>query len=64
MSKDNCKQVGIILERIVGSNEREVFVDQVSDLSSTKETVLFLGFLFLQTDLAFEDGIMDDSVQW
>ena len=64
MSKDNCKQVGIILERIVGSSEREILVDQVSDLSSTKETVLFLGFLFLQTDLSFEEGIMDDSVQW
>ena len=50
--------VGIVL----GSSDPEVLVDQVSDLSSTKETVLFLGFLFLQTDLSFELGIMDDSV--
>ena len=53
----------MILDRIVGSSDPEVLVDQVSDLSSTKETVLFLGFLFLQTDLSFEAGIMDDSVQ-
>ena len=63
ISKNKCKQVGIILDRIVGSSDAEVLVDQVSDLSSTKETVLFLGFLFLQTDLSFELGIVDDSVQ-
>ena len=40
-----------------------VLVDQVSDLSSTKETVLFWGFWFLLTDLSFELDIMDDSVQ-
>ena len=60
ISKNNCKQVGIILDRIVGSSDPELLVDQVSDLSSTKETVLFLGFLFLQTDLSLELGIMDD----
>ena len=41
----------------------EVIVDQVSNLSAAKETVLFLGFLFLQTDSPFELGIMDDFVQ-
>ena len=35
-------------------SDPEVFEDQVSDLSSTKETVLFWGFLFLQTDPSFE----------
>ena len=64
MSKSNCKQIGIILDRIVGSNDPEVLVDQVSDLSSAKETVLFSGFLFLQTDLSLEVRIMDDSVQY
>ena len=46
-----------------GSSDPEVLVDQVSDLSSTKETVPFWGFLLLQTDLSFELSIMDDSVQ-
>ena len=63
MSKNNSKQVGIILDRIVGTSDPEVLVDKVSDLSFAKETVLFLGFLFLQTDLFREAGIMDDSVQ-
>ena len=53
----------IILDRIAGSNDPEVLVDQVSALFSTKETVLFLGFLFLQTDLSSEMGVVDDSVQ-
>ena len=33
----------LILDRIVGPSNPEVLVDQVSDLSSTKETVVFLG---------------------
>ena len=45
------------------SSDPEVIVDQVRNLSSAKETVFFLGFLFLQTDLSFELGIMDGSVQ-
>ena len=51
-----------ILSRIV-SSDLELFVDQVGNLSTSKETVLFLGFLFLQTDFHFEMGIMDDLVQ-
>ena len=47
----------------MGSSDPEVFVDQVSNLSSAKETVLLLGLLFLQTDSSFEVRIMDDSVQ-
>ena len=47
----------------MGSSDPEVLVDQVSDLSSAKETVLFLGLLFLQTDSSFEVRIMDDFVQ-
>ena len=54
-----CEKVGIILDRIVGSSDPEVIVDEVSDLSSSKETVLF----FPQTDPSFEVGIIDDSVQ-
>ena len=34
----------------MGSSDPEVIVDQVGNLSTSKETVLFLGFLFLQTD--------------
>ena len=44
-------------------SDPEVIVDQVSNLSGSKETVLLLGLLFLQTDSSFEMGIMDDFVQ-
>ena len=33
-SKSDCKKIGITLDRIVGSCDPEVLVDQVSDLSS------------------------------
>ena len=46
----NSEHVGVVFDRIVGSSDPEVLVDQVSNLSSSKETVLFLGLLFLQTD--------------
>ena len=41
-------------------SDPEVIVDQVGNLSAAKESVLFLGLLFLQTDSPFELGIMDD----
>ena len=44
-------------------SDPEVIVDQVGNLSTSKETVLLLGLLFLQTDSSFEMGIMDDFVQ-
>ena len=44
-------------------SDPEVIVDQVSNQSSAKETVLLLGLLFLQTDSSFEVGITDDFVQ-
>ena len=53
----------LIFYRIMAPNEREVIVDQVGNMSTSKEKVLFLGFLFLQTDFPFEMGIMDDLVQ-
>ena len=49
MSKSNSKWVGIILDRTIGSSDPEVLVDQVSDLSSTKEMVLFF-WLFVCLD--------------
>ena len=45
------------------SSDPEVIVDQVGNLSATEETVLLLGFLFLQTDSSIEVRIMDDFVQ-
>ena len=48
------KHVGVVFDRIVGSYDPELFVDQVGNLSTSKETVLFLGLLFLQTDFPFE----------
>ena len=59
----NSEQVGIVLDRIVGSNDPEIFADQVSNLSSAKETVLLLALLFLQTDSSFEVRILDDFVR-
>ena len=44
-------------------NDPKVIVDQVSNLSAAKDTVLLLGLLFLQTDSSFEVRIMDDFVQ-
>ena len=41
----------------------EVVVDHVSDLSSAKEPILFLSFLFLQTDLSLEVRILEDLLQ-
>ena len=63
ISKSNSEQVGMVFDRIVGSSDPEVIVDQVSNLPTAKETVLFLGLSFLQTDSPFELGIMDDFVQ-
>ena len=43
----------MILHRIVGSSDPEVFVNQVSNLPTAKEPILLLGILFLQTDSSF-----------
>ena len=63
ISKNNGEQVGVVFDGIMGSSDPEVFADQASDLSSAKETVLFLGFLFLQTDSSFEVKIVNNFVQ-
>ena len=42
---------------------QEVVVDHVSNLSSSKKPILFMSFLFLQTDLFLEVGIPNDLVQ-
>ena len=63
ISKSNSEQVGVVFDRIIGSSDPELFVDQVGNLSTSKETVLFLGRLFLQTDFPSEMRIMDDFVQ-
>ena len=44
-------------------SDPEVIVDQVSNLSAAKETVLLLGLLFFQTHSSFEVRIMDDFDQ-
>ena len=56
MSKNNSERVGIVLDRIIGPSDSEVIVDQVSNLSAAKETVLFLGLLFLQIESPFEQN--------
>ena len=47
----------------MGTSDSEAVVDHVSDLSSAKEPIFFLSFLFLQTDLLLEVGILEDLVQ-
>ena len=47
----------------MSTSDSKVVVDHVSDLSSVKERILFLSFLFLQTDIFLEVGILDDLVQ-
>ena len=44
-------------------NESNAVIDHGGDLSSSNKTVLFLGFLFLETDLLLDVGILDDLVQ-
>ena len=53
ISKNNSEQVGIVFDRIMAPSDPKVIVDQVGNLSTAKETVLFLGLLFLQTDSFF-----------
>ena len=59
-SKTNSEQVGLFLDRMIGSSDPEVLVDQESDLSST---ILGWGLMFFQTDSSFELRIVDDSVR-
>ena len=47
----------------MNASSPEVVVHHVSDLSSAKEPIFFLSFLFLQTDLSLEAGALDDLVQ-
>ena len=48
----------------MGASHSKVVVDHESDLSSSQKPVLFLGFLFLETDLLLlELGVLDNLVQ-
>ena len=49
ISKSTSEQVDIVLDRIMAPSDPEVIVDQVSNLSAAKETVLLLG-LFVPPD--------------
>ena len=60
ISKSNCEH-SRHNSPLVGTTDSEIFVDQMSDLSSTKEAVFFVSFS-LQTDICLEMGILDDSV--
>ena len=52
----------MVLDRIMTRSDPEFIVDQVSNLSVAKETVLLLSVSFLQTDSTFEVGIMYDFI--
>ena len=47
----------------MSASHLKVVVDHEGELSSSKKPILFLSFLFLQTDLLVEVGILDDLVQ-
>ena len=47
----------------MSTSDSKVVLDHESDLSSTKKPILFLSFLFLQTDFFLEVGILDDPVR-
>ena len=49
ISKSTSEQVDIVFDRIMAPSDQEVIVDQVSNLSAAKETVLLLG-LFVPPD--------------
>ena len=47
----------------MSASHSKVVADHEGDLSSSQKPVLFLGFLFLKTDLLLEPGILNDLVQ-
>ena len=47
----------------MSASESKVVVDRVSDLSSSKNPILLLGFPFFQAHLLLEVGILGDLVQ-
>ena len=53
----------MIKNGIMSTSDTKVVIDHESDVSSSLKPVLLLGFLFLETDLLLEVGILDDPVQ-
>ena len=47
ISKNNSEQVGVIFDRIMGPSDPELFVDQVGNLSTSKETFCSSRLIFL-----------------
>ena len=47
----------------MSASNPEAVVNDVRDLPSAKEPIFFLSFLFLQTDLLLEVGILNDPFQ-
>ena len=63
IAKSKCEKISVIKNGIMSASNPDVVVDRVSDPSSAKVSILFLSFLFLQTDRFLEVGILDDLVQ-
>ena len=63
ISKSDSEWTSVIKNGIMSASNPEEVVDHVSDLSSAKEPIFFLSFLFLQTDFLLEVRILDDLVQ-
>ena len=47
----------------MNASNSKIVVDHQGDLSSSQKPILFLGFLFLETDLLLEVGVLDDLLQ-
>ena len=62
-SRSDREYFSVIKNGIMSSSDSKVVVDRKSDLPSAKEPILFLSFLFLQTDLLLEVRILVDLFQ-
>ena len=56
--KGNREYISVIHHCIMSASHSKVVVDHEGDLSSSKKPILLLGFLFLETDLLLELGIL------
>ena len=60
ISKSKTEQIGVIKNGIMSVSYSGVLVHHEDNVSSSKESVLYLSFLPLQMDLLVGVGIFDD----
>ena len=61
--KSDREEISIIQYCIMRASHSKVPIDHGRNVSSPRETVLFLSFLFLEADLLLEEGILHGFVQ-